>query len=193
MKKIVLGSMLAVVLFAAQGCDEETAPTVDSDNGSASYVDAEHPEKSAKAPIDKKVYELTGEVVGPVNSVTRQVKPAEGSSSGFVSGSAPGGFYGYSSGSYFGEVTGGKGYVRLLVTAVGTNTTDLAKIGDVSILKVSDIKATALVEGDVVTVKCRRDFEAIAPVAVNQRFHADEVGTWELDYCRMPSAVIDTK
>lgn len=180
---IALGCAL---LFGAESCDgSATAPAVDSDNGNTSYVDGNN--DPAKSPVDKKVYIVSGEVVAEVNSVTRQVKPAEGSISGYSYGG-----YGSMSGSYFGEVTGGKGYVRLLISS-SSPSTSLAQPGSVSILKVSDIKATALTTGDVVTFKCRRDYEAVAPVLENQRFEADSVGTWELDYCRMETAVISVR
>jgi hypothetical protein len=180
-------AITAALLFGAESCDSNTAPQVESDSNQSYDTGG----KSSRIPVDDHVYEVTGEVVGPVNTVTRQVKPAEGSSSGYIYGMGGGSLYGSSSGSYFGEVTKGKGYVRLLVQSVSPATPS-ATAGAVSILKVTDTKATALIPGDVVTFKCRRQYEAIAAVRDNQTFNAKNkaLETWELDYCRMETAVI---
>jgi hypothetical protein len=180
---IALGCAL---LFGAESCSgTDTAPQVESDSSQSYNVDG----KNSRVPVDDHVYEVTGEVVGAVNSVTRQVKPAEGSVGGYSYGG-----YGSMSGSYFGEINKGKGYVRLLVTSANPSTTS-AQPGSVSILKVTDTKATALEEGDVVTFKCRRQYEAIAAVRDNQTFNSKDtrVETWELDYCRMETAVIEVR
>jgi hypothetical protein len=173
--------LLALLVLSVTGCTEqESAPSVDSDS-SQSYA------SGSTVAVDDNVYTISGEVVAEVNSVTRQISPASGS----VGGSAFAGT-GFVSGSYFGEVTGGKGYVRLLVNSIEPST-DLAQVGSVSILKVSDTKATALVTGDLVTFKCRRQYEALAAVKDNQKFDREKVETWELDYCRLATAVIDVK
>lgn len=182
MRKFLTVLIALATLLLVGACAEGTAPQVDSDSSQSYKNDG----KSSRVPIDDHVYEITGEVVGPVNSVTRQVKAAEGSTSGTLYGN-----YGSMSGSYFGEINKGKGYVRILVSSASPSTVS-AQEGSVSILKVTDTKATALEEGDVVTFKCRRQYEAIAAVRDNQKFNAKDtrLETWELDYCRMESAVI---
>lgn len=87
-------------------------------------------------------------------------------------------------------MTGGKGYVRLLVSSTEPET-ETAPKGDVVILKVVDTKATALKDGDRVTFKCRRQYENVAAVKENEKFDRSTFGTWEMDYCRLASPVID--
>lgn len=181
MRKLLLFPVILLALFLTGCTDEpEEDPTVDSDS-SQSYADG------SRVPTDTEVYTITGEVVGQVNSLERQVEPAHGE----ISGSTFNG-YGSISGSTFGPVEKGKGYVRILVNEADP-TVDLAPVGDVSILKVTDTKGTALVAGDIVTFKCRRQYEAIAAVKDNQKFDKTAVETWELDYCRLASPVIQVK
>ena len=53
------------------------------------------------------------------------------------------------------------------------------------ILKTTDTKVTAISDGDLVTFKCRQQYEAVAAAREGQPFNAATDGTWELDYCRM--------
>lgn len=129
---------------------------------------------------DFNVYKISGMVVGDVNSLTRQTKAARGSSYEWD---------GYGSGSYFGPQFSGKGFIRILVNAAEP-TTELASPGSVVILKSTDTKATALLPGDIVTFKCRAQYEVVAAVANNEDFDEAKMGTWELDYCRMFSPLV---
>jgi hypothetical protein len=174
--------LAATVLFAAEDCDGgEEAPGVESDS-SQSYEDG------SKIPVDKEIYTITGTVVGEVTDLTRQVEPGKGSIDTPVCYGTSG-CYGGGGGTFTGPVEAGKGFVRLAVEEVSP-VTELAQVGRVSILKTTDSKVKALLVGDRVTFKCRRQYEAIAAVADNQDFDADEVETWELDYCRLDTAVI---
>lgn len=180
-RKIVAASVIAVAILAsAESCDDTSSTTADSDSSQNYATDS-------KIPFDTKAYEITGEVAGPVNDLTRQVKPAQGSVDGFAYG-------GYASlnGSFTGPIQAGKGFVRLLVSSA-TPATDLAPVGQVTIIKTSDTKAKALVNGDIVSFKCRRQYENIAAVKDNQKLNVQQDGTWELDYCRLSSPVIKVK
>lgn len=180
--KLIRVAVLPVVLLAAlAGCTSGSeAPAPDSDSGQK-WADG------GKVPVDEKVYHVTGEVVGQINSLTRQVKPAEGSLSGSQYGS-----YGTVSGSFTGPVEAGKGYVRVRVVA---SDSDLAPVSEVVILKTSDSKVTALQPADVITFVCRRQYEALAPVTENADFEKakNDVATWELDYCRMGKPVVQVR
>lgn len=177
-KIAILGAVLAFFALSAESCDTAQAPDAGSDS-QQKYA-------AAKIPVDTKIYTISGEVAGQINSVTRQVKPASGS----LSGSSFGG-YGSVSGSYFGPVEAGKGFVRLLVSS--SDATNEAPEGDLVVLKVSDTKATALVEGDRITFKCRRQYENIAAVQENETLNVSDAATWELDYCRLVTPRVDVK
>lgn len=186
MKKslIILVAILSTFMFAAESCDENSAPSADSDSRQK-YADG------STIPVDDNVYELKGEVIGPVNEVTRQVEPSKGSLSGPACYGTSGCFGG-TSGTFTGPIEAGKTFIRLRVQSASPST-DLAPIGDVSIIKTSDTKAAALLTGDIVTFKCRRQYEAVAAVRDNEKFNADKLETWELDYCRLATPVIDVK
>lgn len=176
-----LAAIFAVIMMGADECStEESAPPPDSDS-QQKYKDG------SKVPIDDKVYSITGEVIGPVNETTRQVEPGKGSVDGALYGN-----YGSLNGSFTGPIEAGKGFVRIRVQT-SEPSTDLAPRGDVTIIKTSDTKAKALLNGDIVTFKCRRQYEAIAAVKNNEKFNQDKVETWELDYCRLASPVIEVK
>jgi len=177
-RMLVVPILAGALLSGCSAANEE--PEVESDSSQSYKV-------GSKVAVDDEVYTIEGEIVAEVNSVTRQIAPAQGSSGGTVFGG-----YGSFSGSYFGEVTGGKGFVRILVQS-SSPSTELAREGSVSILKVSDTKATALLPGDVVVFKCRRQYEALAAVRENQDFDREAVETWELDYCRLATAVVDVR
>lgn len=174
MKKILLVGLL---LLSVAACEEkESAPTADSDSNQ-NYA------KNSKIPVDDEIYTITGTVADSVENLTRQESPGKGSLTGFGN---------YTTGTYFGPVESGKGYVRLKVQNSQPRT-DLATEGNISVLKVTDTKATALLPGDIVTFKCRRQYEALAAVKENQKFDEAKVATWELDFCRLASPVITVK
>lgn len=183
MKLIRVAVLPGVLLIALAGCtsDDATAPAPDSDSGQT-WADG------ATVPVDEKVYHVTGEVVGQINSLTRQVKPAEGS----LSGTQYGNGYGTVSGSFTGPVEAGKGYVRVRVVK---SDSDLAPVSEVVILKTSDSKVTALQPADVISFVCRRQYEALAPVMEKADFEKakNDVATWELDYCRLGSPVVQVR
>lgn len=167
---LVLGSAF-VVLLGACAPVTDTAPRPESDSSQAYGYDA-------RTPVDDNVYEIAGVVTGAVDSLVRQTEAARGS----VAGSGYG-FYG----TYFGSEFGGKGFVRLLVRR---SNSPLAPIGEIVILKTTDTKAIVLVPGDEVTFLCRAQYEAVAAVRDNETFDPDKVETWELDYCRLLTPVI---
>lgn len=168
MKRIPAGIItLGVLVLALTGCGA-SAPTVESDSN-------QKYSGNSTIPVDNAYYTITGTVAGDISTLTRQESPGYGST--YVSG-------GYGSGTYFGPVESGKGYVRILVKSASPETPD-APVGKVVILKSTDTKATALTSGDEVTFKCRRQYEAVAPVSDQEQFDKDKAGTWEIDYCRM--------
>lgn len=166
MKKLIL--LLALGMLAA--CEAApSAPKPESDNRSANFDSAE------RVPVDENIYVITGEVYGDPESMTRQVSPGGASLigvNGFVSGSA------------FGPEVSGKGFVRVRVTQISPEPDFGGTSGDILILKTGDTKMAALVAGDTVTIKCRADYEAIAPVMDREKI-TDEHETWEFDFCRL--------
>jgi hypothetical protein len=174
---VVLSLGLAGILTAG-GCDEGGNPAPDSDSSFA-YEDG------ATIPVDEKVYTVTGEVIGQVNALTRQVEPAKGSLSGSTYGS-----YGTVSGSFTGPIEAGKGFVRLKVNA---SDSELARPSEAVILKTADTKVTALQPGDIITFRCRAQYENIAAVKDGQKFEQAKVGTMELDYCRLETPLIQVR
>lgn len=177
MRKFI-GLLLAliVVTFAATGClgDGPSNPAPDSDSQQA-Y-------DGGNIPTDLSVYTIVGKVNADTKSLTRQVSPGGGSVFGVN---------GFVSGSFFGPVESGKGFVRLTVVSANPST-DLAPVGKVVVLKMTDTKGTVLTAGDEVTLKCRRQYEAVAAVQDNQKFDADADATWELDFCRLATPVLGT-
>lgn len=173
MKKTLAALILGALALTACGSDAESNPAPESD----SQVDFKD---GSTIPVDKNVYLIQGEVIGEVNETTRQVSPAEGS----ISGSQY-----YVSGSFTGPITDGKGFVRIRVQKIDP-VLGYAPVGDVVILKTSDTKAKALLNGDVVQFKCRSQYEAVAAILKNERFDETKFATYELDYCRLAAPVI---
>jgi hypothetical protein len=142
---------------------------------------------NARIPVDDNVYTISGQVVGDVASLSQQTTPAQGDVTGLA-----GRGYGYLGGSYFGPEFGGKGFVRLLIHSAQPET-PLAPLEEIVVVKTTDTKASVLLPGDVVTFKCRAQYEAVAAVRENEPFNEDKLATWELDYCRMVTPVIDVR
>lgn len=170
-----LAAVAAVVgVFVLTGCTEQgEAPAPESDS-SQDYA------SGAKIPVDDNVYLVEGEVIAEVNQVTRQVTPAEGSLTGVN---------GYVSGSFTGPIQAGKSFVRIRVRKMDPAWA-YAPLGDVVIVKTTDTKAAALLNGDIISFKCRAQYESVAAVRENEKFDAAKLGTWELDYCRLATPVI---
>lgn len=160
-------------ILTAESC-EAGDPAPDSDS-SYKY------EGGVTIPVDEHVYTVTGEVSGQINDLSRQVKPATGSVTAYN---------GYASGSFTGPIEAGKGFVRLRITK---SDSDIAPVGELTILKTADTKVTALLPGDVVTLKCRKQYENVAAVKEGQKFKAEEAGTYELDYCRLSNPVVQVR
>lgn len=164
--------MAGVFVFVGASSCDSGSPGPDSD--SAQSYDG------GTIPIDKNVYTIRGKVSSPVDSLTRQTQPASGSLFGIN---------GYVSGNFSGPVQSGKSFIRLEVQTAQPST-DLAPEGGLIIIKATDTKATALSAGDVVTFKCRRQYEAVAAVENGQSFDKNADATWELDFCRLASPVV---
>jgi hypothetical protein len=176
MRKWILLLMLTVLLIGCRG----QAPQAASDSPQTYSA-------NARIPVDDNVYIITGQVVGEVASLSQQTTPAQGDVTGLQARG-----YGYLGGSYFGAEFGGKGFVRLLVHSAMPSTR-LAPPEEIVIVKTTDTKASVLYPGDVVTFKCRAQYEAVAAVRENEAFNESKVETWELDYCRMMTPVIDVR
>lgn len=167
MKVTALLLMLTLLLSACQ-----RAPAPDSSNG-LSYG------WGTTIPVDTKVYTLSGEVVADGESLVRQSAPAQMQSYSYE---------GASLATWYGAEQNGKGMVRLRVV---TSDSELAPADSTVILKMDDTKGVLLREGDQITVKCRAQFEAIAPVMQRQTFDP-AAGVWELDYCRLSTPVVNS-
>lgn len=173
--ELYLGLAACVVLgFFFIACEHNVAPEPDSDS-QQNY-------DGGQIPVDDNIYVIRG-TVQDVNSLVRQVAPAQGSVSVIN---------GVGSGSFIGEQQAGKGFVRVEVLSVAP-ATELAAAGNVVILKTTDTKAAALSEGDTVTFKCRAQYEAIAAVREAETFNAEKLATWELDYCRLASPIVGSR
>ncbi|MCI0438548.1 MAG: hypothetical protein L0177_05395 [Chloroflexi bacterium] len=164
---------LGMLILLLVACEFNAPPRPESDSGQAYDAGGE------RRPVDDNVYTITGQVVADVQTMSRQTSPAEGS-------------YNPYTGSYFGAQFGGKGFVRLLVHSVEPST-PLAQVDQIVLIKTSDTKASALLVGDIVTFRCRAQYEAVAAVRINEAFYAatiEKVETWELDYCRLATPII---
>lgn len=176
MKKWIFLLLLPLLLVGCRG----QAPQAASDSPQTYNA-------NARIPVDDNVYTITGEVVGDISSLSQQTTPAQGDLTGLQARG-----YGYLGGSYFGAEFEGKGFVRLLVHTAEPSTR-LAPLEEIVIVKTTDTKAVVLLPGDVVTFKCRAQYEAVAAVRENEAFDEDKLETWELDYCRMVTPVIDVR
>lgn len=166
--------VLAFVCFALlSGCDQ-VPPKPESSSGFTYAV-------GSTIPVDNSVYTITGQVVGEVESLVRQTAPAQGRVVGYGSG--------YISGSFYGPELNGKGLVRLFVHSSDAK---MAPSETVVVLKMEDTKGIVLLPGDVVTVKCRAQFEALSATTAGEPF-SEDAGTWELDFCRMATPSIRVK
>lgn len=173
---LIVAGMIVLLALGLSACGvENAAPPPESDSG-------QYFTRGSEIPVDDNVYTITGQVVSEVGSLTRQTEAARGS----ISGSGTGGFA-YISGSYYGPEFGGKGFIRLHVLE---SDSFLAPWGEIVILKSTDTKGVALLPGDVVTFKCRHQYEAIAAVRNSETFDQEKLETWEIDYCRFVSPVI---
>lgn len=179
-----VATLIAVLLLAACGSSGSSpkAPKPESDSRIAFAGDD-------RIPIDDAIYNITGQVVADVSSLTRQVKPGGGTISAPTCFGTSG-CYGGGGGSFFGPTESGKGYIRLMVQS-SKPASDMAREGTVVILKSTDTKGTALLPGDIVTFRCRRQYEAVAPVQENVKLDAKRDETWEWDFCRLMLPVVE--
>jgi hypothetical protein len=177
MKRLLPILIAMVLLISMSACATDIAPMAESDS-SQSFTMSEN----SRIPVDDNVYTITGQVITDVNSLTRQTEAASGYVSGFATGEM-----GFMSGTYYGPEFGGKGFIRLLVME---SDSFLAPRGEIVILKSTDTKGIALLPGDVVSFKCRHQYENIAAVRSYETFNADKLETWEIDYCRMITPII---
>lgn len=173
LKHFLLVSISVFVLIAMSAC--ATSPSAQSDNGEAYFGNMFSTEK---IPIDDNVYTFKGKVIEDVASLTRQISPAYG------------GAYGNGYGYYRGETIDGKSFIRIVVSDVSPATSKEFYSDNGVIFKFTDTKATALLPGDVIEFKCRRQYEAIAPVRSGEPFDVDDFETWEFDFCRLTTGII---
>ena len=186
MRQTLMLAVASVLLLAGCSASDNSAPQIQNDNADASYKDG------VTVPTDDNVYTLKGTITGDVRSITRQTKPG-GATINSPTCFGTSGCYGGGGGTVFGPTLQGKGYVRLLVSSVSP-ATDLASVGNLSLLKTTDTKAAALLPGDVVVFKCRRQYEALAASRVNETVDSqkkNEIATWELDFCRMATPLVN--
>lgn len=176
MKKACL-ILVVVILLTACGGQTDIAPEPESDSSQRYRLGSE-------IPVDDNVYTINGRVVGDVDSLTRQTAAARVTNSTVYADG-----YTRSSSTYFAPELNGKGFVRLLVYSSEPET-DLAQPENIVIIKTTDTKATMLLAGDVVTFRCRAQYEAVAAIRNNETFRAEDLGTWELDYCRLSSPLV---
>ena len=180
---LILTVILVALIAIMAGCTQaDVAPRPESDRGQNFNTGCAEDDPTCtgnvQIPVDDGVYRIKGKVVGDVNSLTRQIQAARGSLAGsqyFVSG------------SFYGPEMGGKGFIRLHVQESDSY---LAPVGTVVIVKSTDTKGIALLPGDVVTLKCRHQYEAVAAVRNKETFDEVKLETWELDYCRLVTPVI---
>ncbi len=164
---------IAAVSLILFGCPAQTvnvAPAPESGSDETYEV-------GQTVPVDMKIYHISGIVSDGAESLTRQTAPAQGYARSYDG-------YGYA--SYFGAVQSGKGFVRLLVEE---SDSPIARKGNVVILKVEDTKAIVLAAGDVVSFKCRTQYESLSAVAGNEILSEDGM-VKELDYCRLATPEI---
>jgi hypothetical protein len=159
-KKNSLIVLLTFILLVLSACTPETPVVSGGNTGS---------------PEDTNMYVIRGRVISDVDSLTRQVTSASGAMYGNYA-------------HYTGPVVDGKSFIRISLMSANPNLPD-AEIGQVILIKVVDTKAQALLPKDVVTFKCRRQYEAVA------RLNSEEIDwkkqeTWEIDECRLASIVL---
>lgn len=184
MKKFTIFVIVLLSLLVA-ACERDVAPVAVSDS-SQRFQNSEN----SRIPVDDGTYILTGRVVADVDSLVRQ------SRSGYWSSTTTTTIDGVpiTTQRYIPPIVNGKGFVRLLVQSIDKQPDQFTvDIGDVPILKTTDTKVMALMPGDIVTFKCRVQYENLAAVRENETFNAEKLATWEFDYCRLENPVIKTE
>lgn len=170
-----LVALIVGIALALTACNPAAGTVAESDSG---YI-YKNNDSQAKIPLDDAIYTLTGVVVGDVRSVTSQ-----GPTTAKVTVTE-----GVTTGTFFTPEMTGKGMVRLWVERSDYVN---APAESIVILKTTDTKAAALLNGDRVTFKCRAQAEAIAPSYTDQPYDPTELPiTWELDFCRMSTARVE--
>lgn len=177
----ILGIALLMALLG--GCTQQVAG-----DGNSTF----NAQSGLTVPFDAAIYHLRGEVVGEVDSLSRQTSGGSLtlSSYPYISGS----------GSFYSE-TSGKGFVRLRVLTITSSIiparSDLAAAlgapGDTILVKTTDAKVQALHPGDVVSFVCRADFEQVGAATAGENLTQQgvyDLGTWEFDLCRMRVPIV---
>lgn len=174
-KTVIIASICSLALLA---CKPSGAPTMSSSGDSA--ID------------DAGVYAIRGTVMGDTEEMIRQVSPARAIS------------YGNGYMAYSGPIIDGKTILTIEIVAINRNLphgangvsteesqqVDWARPGDRLIIKCVDTKCIALKPGNTASFKCRRNYEALATTA-GEAWDADFYGTYEIDYCRLETGVLD--
>jgi hypothetical protein len=157
--------VVIALLVITSVCEPNVAPRPVSDSTEQYH--------GGEVPVDDNVYTIRGVVIGQPIQMVRLVEPA----------------YVKESGELVNAQAEGKSLVRLLVHDVDPETRLATTAGSI-LLKATDIKAAGLQPNDVVTFRCRAQYEAVAAVRKRETFQADRVGTWELDYCRLATPLV---
>jgi len=168
-----IGLLLVLLMLAA--CGTNNAPPPQSDARGTSWNVSTFGGDLA-VDVDRAYYRIEGEVIGELRDLERYR-----SSSSFTA------VNGVASGSSWSE-TDGKGFVRVRVSRIEPAAPHIGTVEQVLLLKSTDSKIKAVLPGDRVTFICRANFEAVAPVLVDQVYTAEDKeqgGVWEFDYCRM--------
>lgn len=172
---LFLGFLALVLVLSSCATNLAPAPVSDSHQEFA---------PGGEIPVDDNVYDLVGEVVADLESITET--RARGSSGGYMFNGV-----GSMTGS-FAMWQEGKGFVRVKVLEITPELErNIANVGDVIIIKTTDQKIMALLPGDIVTFRCRAQYENVAAARRAERFDAVKLATWELDYCRMKTPQIN--
>ena len=155
--------LILFFVLLLSGCYNET-PIVDGGN--------------TGSPQDTNMYLIRGTIVADITSLTRQIAPASGGMYGN---------YAY----YTGPIIDGKTFLRIVLIESRPKLPNIEK-GQILIIKSVDTKAQALLPGDTLSFKCRRQYEAVAKLSTED-IDWNKQASWEIDFCRLVDGVITIK
>lgn len=162
----LFAAILLIVCMITASCAPLDGTVADTDSG-YTYKNKD----SAAIPLNDAIYTVSGTVMAGVDSLVRSTTSS----------------YATENVNQLTVTSTGKGFVRLKVTESDSS---LAPLEAVVILKTIDTKVIALLPGDVVTLRCHAQAEAIPASYTGQPYDNVLAITWELDYCRLLTPVI---